>query len=293
MIRPSTSALSAAGELPSAPWLHGPPLDGRDRWAGAAMILHAVEAGTRRGEDAPVVLLHGLFGAAANFGAIQRRLAGAGRVIALDLRNHGLSPHNSAMSYAAMAEDVLDSLAELGAPRAALVGHSMGGKVAMAAALLQPGRVSRLVVADIAPVQYPPAFRGFVDAMLAMPLVPGLKRAEADAALAPAVADARVRSFLLQNLQFGPAPAWRIGLREVAANLSAIEGWKIAPGAEYTGPTLVLRGERSDYVRPEHRATIRALFPAARFTSLKGAGHWLHADAPDAFAAVLQAFLEP
>jgi len=267
--------------------------DGRDRRVGAAVILHAVEAGTQRGGDAPVVLLHGLFGAAANFGAIQRRLASGGRVIALDLRNHGLSPHDPAMSYAAMAGDVLDSLAELGAPRAALVGHSMGGKVAMAAALLQPGRVSRLVVADIAPVQYPPAFRGFVDAMLAMPLTPGLKRAEAEAALAPAVADARVRGFLLQNLQFGPAPAWRIGLREVAANLPEIEGWETPPNAKYAGPTLVLRGERSDYVRPEHRAAIRALFPAARFTSLKGAGHWLHADAPDAFIAVLQAFLEP
>lgn len=256
------------------------------------MILHAVEAGTQRGEDAPVVLLHGLFGAAANFGAIQRRLASAGRVIAFDLRNHGFSPHDSAMSYAAMAADVLDSLAELGAARATLVGHSMGGKVAMAAALLQPDRLSRLVVADIAPVRYPPAFQGFLKAMLAMPLTPGLKRAEADAALAPVVTDARVRSFLLQNLQFGPAPAWRIGLREIAANLPAIEGWEQSPGSSFAGPTLILRGERSDYVQAEHRPVIRAVFPAARFTSLKGAGHWLHADAPDAFVAVLQAFLE-
>ena len=256
------------------------------------MRLHAVEAGTARGDDAPVVLLHGLFGAAANFGAIQRRLASGGRVIAFDLRNHGVSPHDPAMSYAAMAADVLDSLMGLGAPRATLVGHSMGGKVAMQAALLQPDRVSRLVVADIAPVRYAPAFQGFVDAMLALPLPPGLKRAEADAALAPVVIDARVRSFLLQNLQFGPAPAWRIGLREIAANLPIIEGWDAPPGSHFAGPTLVLRGERSDYVQSEHRPAIRALFPAARFTSLKGAGHWLHADAPDAFAAVLQAFLD-
>ncbi len=255
------------------------------------MRLHAVESGTPRGEDVPVVLLHGLFGAAANFGAIQRRLAGSGRIIAFDLRNHGLSPHDPAMPYAAMAADVLDSLAALGAPRATLVGHSMGGKVAMAAALLCPDRVSRLVVADIAPVRYAASFQGFVAAMLALPLTPGLRRAEADAALAPAIADVRVRSFLLQNLQFGPAPAWRIGLREIAANLPEIEGWDTPPGAQFPGPTLVLRGERSDYVQPGHRPVIRVLFPAARFTSLKGAGHWLHADAPDAFAAVLQAFL--
>ena len=255
------------------------------------MILHAVEAGTQQGEEPPAVLLHGLFGAAANFGAVQRRLASTGRVIAFDLRNHGQSRHDPGMSYAAMAADVLDSLAELGAPRAALVGHSMGGKVAMQAALLRPDRVSRLVVADIAPVRYAPAFRGFIEAMLAMPLIPGLKRADADAALAPAVPDARVRSFLLQNLQFGPAPAWRIGLHEIAASLSAIEGWEPPPGSKFGRPTLILRGERSDYVQPEHRPAIRALFPAARFASLKNAGHWLHADAPDAFATVLGAFL--
>ncbi len=256
------------------------------------MILHAVEAGTQQGEDVPVVLLHGLFGAAANFGAIQRRLASGRRVIAFDLRNHGYSPHDPAMPYAAMAADVLDSLAGLGAPRAALIGHSMGGKVAMTAALMQPDRVSRLVVADIAPVRYAPAFRSFVDAMLAIPLAPGLRRAEADLALASVVPDARVRGFLLQDLQFGPAPHWRIGLQGIAANLPTIEGWETPPASCFTGPTLVLRGERSDYVQPEHRPAIRALFPAARFTSLKGAGHWLHADAPDAFIAVLQAFLD-
>ncbi len=255
------------------------------------MILHAVEVGGQQGDSPPVALLHGLFGAAANFGAIQRRLAGAGRVIAFDLRNHGLSPHDPAMSYTAMAADVLDSLAALGVQRASLIGHSMGGKVAMAAALQQPGRVSRLLVADIAPVRYAPAFRGFVEAMLAMKLTPGLRRNEADAALAPAVPDARVRSFLLQNLQFGAAPHWRIGLHEIGANLPVIEGWDVPSGSRFAGPTLSLRGERSDYVQPEHRATFRELFPAARFTSLKGAGHWLHADAPDAFAAVLQAFL--
>ena len=251
------------------------------------MILHAVEAGA----GAPVVLLHGLFGAAMNFAAIQRRLAAAHRVIAFDLRNHGASPHDLAMSYAAMATDVLDSLMAMDVPEAALIGHSMGGKVAMQAALLRPDRVSRLLVADIAPVRYNPAFRGIAEALLALRLDAGLTRAAADAALEPAVPDAAVRSFLLQNLRFGPAPSWRIGLREIAANLPAIEGWDTPPDAQYAGPVLMLRGERSDYMRPEHRPTVRALFPMARFTTLKGAGHWLHADAPDAFAAVAQAFL--
>ncbi len=255
------------------------------------MILHAAEAGTDGGAGPPVALLHGLFGAAGNFAAIQRRLATTRRVIAFDLRNHGDSPHDPAMSTLAMAEDVLDSLAALGVPSAALVGHSMGGKVAMRAALLRPDRVSRLLVADIAPVRYDPAFRGIADAMLALPLGPGLTRAAAEAALAPAVPDPAVRGFLLQNLRLGPAPAWRIGLQEIAAALPGIEGWDAPSGARYPGPVLMLRGERSDYVRPEHRPAVRALFPAARFMTLKGAGHWLHADAPDAFVEVVQAFL--
>ena len=255
------------------------------------MILHAVEAGADRGAGPPVALLHGLFGAAGNFAAIQQRLADTRRVIAFDLRNHGASPHGPDMSYAAMAEDVLNSLADLGAQEAALVGHSMGGKVAMRAALLRPDRISRLLVADIAPVRYDPAFRGIADAMLAVPLGPGLTRAAADAALAPAVPDPAVRGFLLQNLRLGPAAAWRIGLREIAAALPGVEGWD-APSGQYPGPVLMLRGERSDYVRPEHRPAVRALFPAAQFMTLKGAGHWLHADAPDAFVAIAQAFLD-
>ncbi len=255
------------------------------------MILHAVEAGADHGAGPPVALLHGLFGAAGNFAAVQRRLAAGRRVIAFDLRNHGASPHDPTMSYLAMAEDVLDSLAALGVPSAALVGHSMGGKVAMRAALLRPDRVSRLLVADIAPVRYDPAFRGIADAMLALPLAPGLARAQADAALAPAVPDPAVRGFLLQNLRLGPAPAWRIGLREIAAGLPGIEGWDAPPGAQYAGPVLMLRGERSDYVRTEHRPAVRALFPAAQSMTLKDAGHWLHADAPGAFVEIVEAFL--
>lgn len=256
------------------------------------MILHAVEAGTARDGKAPVVVVHGLFGAASNFAAIQRRLACTAQVIAFDLRNHGLSPHDPLMSYPGMAADVLDSLEALGVKRAAIIGHSMGGKVAMQAALLRPDRISRLIVADIAPVRYDPAFRSIADAMLAIPLTTGLTRAAANAALASAVPDPAVRGFLLQNLRSGPAPAWRIGLEEISANLPAIEDWDAQPRLQYAGPTLFLRGERSSYVRPEYRPVIRALFPAARFISLKAAGHWLHADVPDAFVAAVEAFLQ-
>lgn len=252
------------------------------------MILHAVE----RGEGRPVVLLHGLYGQAQNFGAVQRRLATGRRVIALDLRNHGRSPRAPVMGYPAMAEDVLETLRALGALPAALVGHSMGGKVAMAVALDAPAAVSRLLIADIAPVAYPNhagSHGGYVAAMQAVPLAPGLTRAQADAALAPAVPDMATRGFLLQNLVTGPEPSWRLNLPAIAEALPWLVGWPDFAG-QYPGPTLMLTGARSDYVRPEHRPTIRASFPAAKFVALKDAGHWVHADDPDGFVSVVEAF---
>ena len=250
------------------------------------MILRAIESG----DGAPVVLLHGLFGSARNFGTVQRALAQRFRVLALDLRNHGASPHAADMRYATLAADVLETLAAPQALPAAVVGHSMGGKAAMAMALLRPEAVGRLVVADIAPVPYQHGNAAIVAAMQAIPLTAGLTRAAADAALGAAVPEPGVRGFLLQNLAFGPAPAWRIGLAELAAAMSDIEGWE-APAATFPGPTLFVSGARSDYLRAEDRPAIRALFPAARFVTLKHAGHWLHADDPAGFIAVLEGFL--
>ena len=248
------------------------------------MILRCV----RMGEGRPVVLLHGLFGSASNWGRIQRSLAETRTVLAIDLRNHGSSPHDPAMTYAAMAADVADTLAEQGIDAAGVLGHSMGGKVAMQLALTRPALVSRLLIADVAPVRYDPHFRVIAAAMRAIPLDPGLSRAQAAAALEASTPDPSVRGFLLQNLRFGDPPAWRIGLDQIAAALPDIEDWP--GGGQYDGPTMVLRGERSDYIRPEHRPLFRALFPAARFVTLRDAGHWLHADAPDAFLATVSSF---
>jgi pimeloyl-ACP methyl ester carboxylesterase len=249
----------------------------------------------------PLVLLHGLFGQARNFGQIQRALAQRWRVLALDLRNHGASPHAPDMRYATMAEDVLETLAARDALPAALIGHSMGGKVAMRAALLRPEAVERLLVADIAPVVYPPHNQPIVDAMLRVPLHDGLTRAAADAALLASVPEASVRAFLLQNLRLGTPPAWRIGLDEIEAAMADIEGWDrpadatsagaTYEGATYAGRTLFVAGETSGYISREDRPAIRVLFPAARFVTVKRAGHWLHADNPAGFLAVVEAFL--
>jgi pimeloyl-ACP methyl ester carboxylesterase len=255
--------------------------------------LNAVEAGAGAPGAEPVVLLHGLFGAARNWGTVQKRLAVAGRrVIALDLRNHGTSPRAPAMDYPALAADVAETLAALGAPRAAVIGHSMGGKVAMVLALTQPEAVARLVVADIAPAANPPALRPYVAAMQALPLHPGLTRREADAALAGAVPQPGIRAFLLQSLRpGGAAPAWELELAAIGAAMPEIEGFP-ALGGHYAGPVLVLAGERSDYIRPEHHARFLALFPTCRFATVLGAGHWLHAENPEGFVAAVEPFLE-
>ena len=160
----------------------------------------------------------------------------------------------------------------------------------MTLAVTEPERVGRLLVADIAPVAYQHENASVADAMRAIPLRTGLTRADAEAALADAVPVPTLRTFLIQNIQFGAEPRWRIGLGEIAAAIPDLEGWE-SPAGIYPGPTLFVSGAHSDYVRPEHRPIIRALFPNARFVGVKNAGHWLHADNPAGFLSVVEAFM--
>jgi esterase len=242
----------------------------------------------------PLVIAHGLFGSARNWSAIAKRLAADRQVVAVDMRNHGDSPRSEVNDYPAMAADLAETIASLGG-RADLLSHSMGGKAAMALALTRPELVARLLVADIAPVPYPPRQAPIVAALRAVPLRPGLARRAADAALqANGMGEMATRAFLLQNLRFeGEAPAWRCGLDEIAAALADIEGFPDFGAARYGQPTLFLLGERSDYVQPGHRPRIRELFPAARFLTLRGTGHWLHAEKPEEFVAVAESFFRP
>lgn len=244
------------------------------------------------GQGPPLVLLHGLFGSARNWGAVQKALASDYRVVALDLRNHGASPHAPAMDYAAQAEDIAETLATLDIERAVVLGHSMGGKAAMILALTRPELIERLIIADIAPRPYPPALRAVVAAMQAQPLHAGLTRQEADQALRAAVPEAPIRSFLLQNLRFETAPpSWRIGLAEIAAAMPEIEAFAPPPGARFEGPALAMAGALSPYIRTEDHAAFRTLFPCISFVSIPRAGHWLHAENPEGFLAELRGFL--
>jgi len=235
----------------------------------------------------PILIAHGLFGSARNWGVIARRLSDARRVISVDMRNHGESPWHDGHSYPELAEDLAEVIAAYGG-QADVLGHSMGGKAAMALALLHPQAVRRLIVADIAPVAYGHTQQPLIDAMRAVDLSRVETRRDADAQLAERVAEDGVRAFLLQSLDV-KGRRWRLNLDALERDMPKILGWPDLPGT-FDGPVLVLSGALSDYVTPDHRPAIRGLFPNARFAKIPEAAHWLHADRPRAFEAAVRAF---
>lgn len=238
-----------------------------------------------------LLIVHGLFGSARNWGVVARRLAEGRDVLVVDQRNHGHSPRLPSQSYEDMADDLAQVIRAHRGPMDVL-GHSMGGKAAMQLALTQGALIRRLVVADIAPVPYAHDNTGHIRAMRSLDLEGLHTRGEADRRLAEAVPDPGLRAFFLQSLDLkAHPPAWRLNLDVLEAEMDKIVGW---PGTQgrFGGPTLFLTGSESHYVRPEHREAIRALFPAARFAKLLGAGHWLHADKPREFEETVRAFLD-
>jgi esterase len=252
------------------------------------MILNSIE----QGEGPKLILLHGLFGTAKNLGAVARGLSGQARVVSLDLRNHGDSPHNPGMAYSTMAADVAETMDAKGIASAPIIGHSMGGKVAMTLALTQPKRVEKLVVMDIAPITYDHDYDGYVEAMRAIPLNNEVNRKAANAFLEEKIPDPALRVFLLSNLVLGDDPHWRFGLSEIGGAMQSLLRWTDPPGAKpYVDPVLFLRGSDSDYVLPDSYTRIGALFPGAKIQTIEHAAHWIHAHQPQAVIAALQAFL--
>jgi len=249
---------------------------------------------TEFGDGPPLIILHGLFGSARNWSTIARRLAVSHRVITLDLRNHGDSPWSETMTYEEMADDVADYIAVSGLERPSVIGHSMGGKVAMNLALGQDIALGPLVVVDIAPVSYDSGFAHYVETLSAVDLASVERRADADAALAGAVTDPVLRAFLLQNLIARDGTyVWRINLSAIGAGLAGLSEFSLAsPAAAFTGPTLFVAGGRSGYVTPKHHGPIQDLFTRAEISVLDGAGHWPHAEQPDKFLALVEPFLK-
>lgn len=247
-----------------------------------------------QGHGPPVLLLHGLFGAGRHWQDIARRLAPHGEIVTPDLRNHGRSPHTPRMDYAVMADDVLALLDARRIKQASIVGHSMGGKVAMTLALQAPHRVSRLAVIDIAPVAYPDRYGDLVRAAQALDLRTLRSRGQADARLAAHIAQPALRSMLLQNLAPGAQGGWcwRIGWSGILASLDALCGFPSALAGQRGGvPSLFVKGGASDHVDAAGKQAIQAHFPQARIVALASAGHWVQAEQPDALARLLADFL--
>ena len=238
----------------------------------------------------PLVIVHGLFGSGRNWGVIARHLADRRDVITLDMRNHGQSPRADSQSYADMAADLAEAIVAHGG-RVDLLGHSMGGKACMQLALTQPQLIRRLVVADIAPVAYNHDQSRHIHAMRGLDLSGNPTRGEADRRLAIAIDDPPLRAFFLQSLDLRASPPlWRLNLDVLEAEMPKIVGWPGTQG-QFENAALFLTGADSHYVKHEHRDTIRALFPKARFAKLPGAGHWLHADNPRGFEETVRVFL--
>jgi len=245
------------------------------------------------GEDGPPLLvLHGLLGANGNWHTLSRTaFQTVATVYAIDQRNHGRSPHTDRLDYPSMAADVKEFIEQHELGRAHLLGHSMGGKTAMQAALTYPSVVDRLIVVDMAPRAYTPRHTDLLDALARIDPSMYDDRDAIDDALAEDVPSWEIRQFLLKNLDYdGEEYTWKMNLDAIRRHYDDINA-AVPDDRTFEGPTLFVRGGDSDYVSDTDGPDIRARFPNAELVTIEGAGHWVHADAPDALADTVTEFL--
>ena len=245
----------------------------------------------QEGVGPPVILLHGLLGSLKNLTGLARALSDDFSVCRIDLPAHGQSSGLEDMTFSGMANAVAETVDSLGWQEFAVLGHSLGGKVAMQLASERPSRVKALIVEDIAPVRYPPHHKEIIEALCAIDLDTLGSRAEADELITHAVPDRLTRSFLLQNLKRNEGRyQWA---PDLALIKSAYPEMCEAPNLKdaYDGPTLFVAGERSNYIQSEHQSEIEKRFPNAKYRQISGAGHWIHAEKPSSFNALARRFL--
>ncbi|MTD40676.1 esterase [Erwinia sp. CPCC 100877] len=237
--------------------------------------------------SSPVVLIHGLFGSLDNLGVLGRSLVKDRTVLQLDLRNHGLSPRSDIMTYPAMAQDVLDTLDACQLDKVTLIGHSMGGKVSMALSALAPGRIDQLVMIDIAPVAYPVRRHDAIFAAVRAVTEQGAtSRHDAAAIMREHIEEEGVIQFLLKSFANGD---WRFNVSALWDQYDNIVGWEPTP--PWPRPALFIRGGNSPYIQAAYQSEIAAQFPLARAHVIAGAGHWVHAEKPQAVLRAIHRFL--
>lgn len=247
--------------------------------------------GEPRPDLPPILVIHGLFGSLENLAGVARPLAENRNVYSIDLPNHSRSPHTQTTSLAQMADEVMAWMDAQGLAKVDLVGHSLGGKVAMEIALQHPERVNRMVVMDIAPVKYPPHHNQVFAGLQSLDTQSITSRSAADAHMLQYVPELAVRSFLLKNLiKSGDGFAWRFNLPVVARDYPELIAGNSA--GEFKGPVMFLKGGDSDYITEVHREPILARFPNASVKVVEKTGHWLHADKPVIVAKLIKNFLD-
>ena len=236
----------------------------------------------------PLVVLHGLLGSKENWHTVAQKLSSEQPVIAVDLRNHGDSGHDDVMSYRLMAADVMALLTTLGYPVCHVMGHSMGGKVAMIMALDYPEQIEKLIVVDISPKPYPLVHLGLLKGLLLMPVSTVSSRSWADTFLADYMASPFERAFILKNLVRNPSGGfhWRCNLAAIARQYLKIAGF--SSNKQYSRPTIFIRGGESDFITPQDESAMGEYFPAACVYTVEGAGHMPHTEQPEAFISLLR-----
>ncbi|TMM44876.1 alpha/beta fold hydrolase [Colwellia ponticola] len=254
-------------------------------------LLHYKQIGTGK----HIVLIHGLFGSLENLNMVAKPLAENYCVTSVDVRNHGDSFHASSMQYPELAQDIINLLDHLHIDTCLLLGHSMGGKIAIQVALEHPERVIKLIVADIAPVSYPPHHLKIIEGLQAIDLSRVTKRKDADTQLAAYVDNVGMRQFLLRNLAIDSHGkfAFKCSLDDISLCYAHImkANQLAANKMPYPGQTLFIKGGDSDYILPEHKKAIAALLPNAKAKIIQGTGHWLHAEKTIAFNKVVADFI--
>ena len=245
------------------------------------------------GEGQPLIILHGLFGSLDNWMSLAKHWSSNYEVWIADQRNHGQSPHSSEFSYTYMQQDLKGFIDEHNIQNPILLGHSMGGKTVMEFSMHHPNLINKMIVVDIAPVKYQVHHYAIIDALESIDFDFVKSRKEADRILSEKIEEFGVRQFLLKNMYWKEKEqlAWRFNLEAIKNEIIPISEWDISDG-EFTGETLFIKGENSEYILPSYASRIGKKFPNYDLVEIENAGHWVHAEAPKEFISELEPFMK-